>query len=251
MTPVLGSSTLLHRFGDRRGQVAVAHAELDRDETTVVFTVDVRGPGLWATMCVNWERGIRYPGLELSEPGYVDQDPVDHFGIVAQLRRQPQGDVEELFALDHLGERLAADGGLHDSFDIVDIDAVAGAELAVDLDLEIRLADDVKQADVFDSGHRFQDVRDPLAELLERVQIRADDLDRVGALDAGEGFFDVVADVLREVEVDARVALELLHQLLFDVLAARSAHPRACSRRDRPAVSAIPPSVSRERPSPG
>ena len=61
----------------------------------------------------------------IASAGYVHQDPVDDLGIVAELRRQAQGDVEELLAFDHLGECLATDGGLHDSFDVVDIHPMA------------------------------------------------------------------------------------------------------------------------------
>ena len=81
----------------------------------------------------------------------IDQDPVDHLGIVAQVGRQPQRDIEELFAFHHLRESFAADGRLHDLFDVGDVDAMPGAELAVDLDLEIGLADDVENADVLDA----------------------------------------------------------------------------------------------------
>ncbi len=53
-----------------------------------------------------------------------------------------------------------------------------------------------------------------LRQPLELGQIAAEDLDRVLALHAGDGFLDVVLDVLREVEVDAdELAIELLAQL--------------------------------------
>ena len=73
----------------------------------------------------------------------------------------------------------------------------------VDLDLEVGLADDVEQADVLDPRDRSagcSTTRWPVC--FEVRQIGADDLDRVGPLDARERLFDVVADELREVEVD-------------------------------------------------
>ena len=87
--------------------------------------------------------------------------------------------------------------------------------LAIDLDQEVGLADDVKHAHVLDPRHGLQDAGDALTQLLEFVQIGTDDLDRVGALDAGKCLFHVVADVLGEVEVDPGELLELLHQLSF------------------------------------
>ena len=49
---------------------------------------------------------------------------------------------------------------------------------------------------------------------LDRRQIAADDLHRVGAFDARERLFDIVLNVLRKVEVDTRqFVIELLLQL--------------------------------------
>ena len=58
-TPVLGIIRPCDGLGDGRGQVAIADAELDRDEPAVVLAVDVRAPGLCATMWVNCESGMR------------------------------------------------------------------------------------------------------------------------------------------------------------------------------------------------
>ena len=152
--------------------------------------------------------------------GNVDQDAVDDLGIVTQLGREPQRDIEQLFAFHHLGERFAADGCLHDFLDIGHVDAVARAELAVDLDFEVGLADDMEHADVFNPRHLLKILATFWPRLSKSMQIRADDLDRVGPLDAREGLFDVVADVLRKVEIDPGKLLEFLHQLFFDIFAA-------------------------------
>ena len=57
-------------------------------------------------------------------------------------------------------------------------------------------------------------------ELLEHVEIGADDLDRVGALHARKRLLDVVLDILREVEADAgqflgKFLLQLFGQLFL------------------------------------
>ena len=49
-------------------------------------------------------------------------------------------------------------------------------------------------------GTLAEDIHHPLAGLLERGEVGADELDGVGPLDAGEGLVDVVADELREAE---------------------------------------------------
>ena len=82
--------------------------------------------------------------------------------------RQPQDDVVELLPLDHLGEGPAADGHLDHRLDVGHVDPVAGAGSAVDLDLQVGLADDVEQPDVLDARDRLEDVDDPLAGLLQR-----------------------------------------------------------------------------------
>ncbi len=52
-----------------------------------------------------------------------------------------------------------------------------------------------------------------LGELLEHLEIRPDDLDRIGALHARQRLFDVVLDVLRKIKADAgQLFLELLLQ---------------------------------------
>ena len=104
-----------------------------------------------------------------SWPGDVDRDPADDLGVVAQVLGQPQDDVVELLPLDHLREGPAADRHLDDGLDVGHVDAVAGALVAVDLDLQVGLADDVEQADVLDPPDRLEDVDDPLPGLLQHV----------------------------------------------------------------------------------
>ena len=107
-------------------------------------------PGLCGSMCDQLlERNSR-PRLAV-RAGRIDRDPADDSGIVALAFGKPKHDVEELFALDHLRERPAADGDLHDGLDVRHVDPVAGALVAVDLDLEVGLADDVEQPRVVDA----------------------------------------------------------------------------------------------------
>ena len=59
-----------------------------------------------------------------------------------------------------------------------------------------------------------------VGEFFELDQVRADDLDRVGAFDAGQAFFDIVLNILREVQVDAgefgrELPLEILDQIVL------------------------------------
>ena len=63
-----------------------------------------------------------------------------------------------------------------------------------------------------------------VGQLFQLVEVGAEDLDRVVALDAGERLHDVVADVLREVPVDAgqlprQLGVHLLDQLVLGACA--------------------------------
>ncbi len=82
----LGILHLLDGFVDGRGQVAVAHAELDRDEPAVVLAVDIRGPGLVGDHVRQLRERNAVTRAVVRATGDVDQDPVDHLGIVAQAR---------------------------------------------------------------------------------------------------------------------------------------------------------------------
>ena len=122
-------------------------------------------PGLCGSILASCDSGIRAPGLP-SGPGTSTGRRAMSPGSSRRSMRQPQDDVVELLSLDHLRERLAADRHLDVGLDVGHVDPVAGAGLAIDLDLEVGLADDVEHADVLDPRYRPQDVGDPLAVLL-------------------------------------------------------------------------------------
>ena len=56
--------------------------------------------------------------------------------------REAQGDVEAPFALDHLAEGLAADGRIDDRLHVADVEVPPCALVAVDGQLQVRLAQD-------------------------------------------------------------------------------------------------------------
>src|SRR5271157_406677 len=180
-------------FVDGRLEVAAPDAELDRYEPAIVLAIDVRGSRLVGCDLGQLQERDSVARV-IAAAGNVNQDALDHQWVVALARRQAQDDIEKLLALDHLGEGLAADGHAHDLFDVGDAHAVARTELAIDLDFEVGLTHDVEHAHVLDSRDGFQDLDDALTRFLEDFQVVAVDLDRVGSLDSGERFLDVVAD---------------------------------------------------------
>ena len=159
----------------------------------------------------------RGPGRAVALGREVDRDPRDVLRVAAELARQTQHDVVEFLPLDHLRKRPAADCHLHDALDVGDAKPVPGARLAIEGDLQVWLAKDAEHADVHDAIDPPQRRRHGIANLLQRGQVAPEHLDRIGALHAGECLLDVVADQLREIEVESGELGKLMLQLRLDL----------------------------------
>ena len=72
--------------------------------------------------------------------GSGDEEIANVAGAGAVLGLHANDEVEKFFALDDLGGGLTADGGLHDGFDVGDVDAVAGDFGPVGVDDEAGLS---------------------------------------------------------------------------------------------------------------
>ena len=121
----------------------------------------------------------------------------------AVFRRQTDVEVELAIAFQHGGRRGAGHRRLDDGVDVAGIEAVARRLGAVDRDVEIRLPQHAEDAEIGHAADLLHLVQDLIGELFQDLEVGADDLDRVGAFDAGDRFLDVVLDILREIEVDA------------------------------------------------
>jgi hypothetical protein len=76
--------------------------------------------------------------------------------------------------------------------------------------------EDAEVRDTLDLGHLRPDLN---CERFQYLKVWSDNLDRIGAFDARQCFFNVVLDILREIEPDARQFLaELLLQLFRERL---------------------------------
>ena len=135
--------------------------------------------------------------------GDVHRDFQDSVLARTQSFRPAQRDVELLLALDHRRNRLAAHRRFDDRQHVVVARPVGLALVAIDGELQVRLALDAEDAHVLDAVDVFQDDLQSIRQPLQFVEVGSDDLDRVVALNAGQRFHDVVADVLREVPIDA------------------------------------------------
>jgi len=101
---------------------------------------------------------------------------------------------------------------------IAGIEAVAGGPAPIHRDVQIGLTKDPEYAEVGDAGDLVHLALDPYRDLFELCQVRTDDLDGIGAFDAGQAFLDVVLDVLGEVEADPGELLCEFGLQVFDQL---------------------------------
>ena len=98
---------------------------------------------------------------------------------------------------------LAADRRLHHRIHVARRKPVARRPHAVHVDANRGLAQRSQDREIRDSGYLCQHSGDLLRRFLQGLQIVAVHLDGVLAFDAGCRLFDVVLDVLREIEVHA------------------------------------------------
>ena len=197
---VLGDALL--RLGDGRAEIALAHAVFQRNEALAVLAIDVGGAGLQPHVGDVAQRDIGGRGLRIAVR-QGDRDRADGVDVVAIARRQPHGERGVDLALVDARHLLAADRRLHHGVDVADREAVARRLGAVDPHVEIGLAQQVERRRIDDARHLGELGLERFRQPFELAEIGAEQLDRILALHARHRLFDVVLDVLREVEIDA------------------------------------------------
>src|SRR5262249_7032857 len=190
---------LLLRLLDRAAEVTVAHAELDGQVALLSFAIDVRRPGDELDVRNLAERDLR----EAVGPLRNDPQILDRFDVLPELRRQSHHDGEMAVAarLVEIAGALPADCRLDRGIDVAGREADAGGPRSVDGDLYRRLAEPGEGRKIGDAGHGGQHALDLAGGVGQRLEIVAEQLDRVLAFDAGYRFGDVVLQILREVEL--------------------------------------------------
>ena len=213
------------RLDHGRTEVAVADAVFQRDEALAVLAVDIGRPADELDLAEIAEPDIGGRRFRIGVRK-CDRNRADGIDIPAEFRRQPHRQREDHLAFIDLGDFLTADRGLHHGIDVGDREAVARGLGAIDLDDEIGLAEQVEAGGVGDAADAGEFGLHGLGQPLQLIEVLAKNLDRVLALHAGNGFLDIVLDVLREVEIDAdEFAVELLAQLLDHVFFGQPCRP--------------------------
>src|SRR5207245_1094185 len=111
--------------------------------------------------------------------------------------------AEAPLAFEDVRDRAAARGRLDGVLDVLDVDRIPRRRLAVDDDLQLRLADEVIVVEIRDAADTGEHAGDLAGLRLQREDVEAVELDGQLTLHAGQRFVDVVLDRLREVHRDA------------------------------------------------
>src|SRR5208282_2714800 len=99
-------------------EVAPFHGKLNADVAGIILPIDEGSAGAFLDGGELRERNLLAGGS-----GNEEISDVARAGTI--LRLHSNKEVKEFFTLDDLRGGLSADGGLHDGFDVGDIDAVA------------------------------------------------------------------------------------------------------------------------------
>lgn len=120
----------------------------------------------------------------------------------------------------HGGRDRPPESRLHHRIDVAGVEAVARGFFPVDPDVQVRLAEQPENTEILDPADLCHLGLDLRGKGFKHLEVRSDDFDGVGAFDARQCLFDIVLDVLREIESDpgqflAEFLLQLLRQFLL------------------------------------
>ena len=134
--------------------------------------------------------------------------------------------IELPVALQHGGRHGAGHGRLHHGVHVPGIQPVSSGLDAIHFDIEIRLTDDVEDAEILHALDLLHLLQYLAGIFLQLVQIGADDFDRIGAFDARQRLLHVVLDVLREIEHHSgQRRIELRLQLRGELVLGHAGRP--------------------------
>ena len=184
-------------------EVASAHAVLDGDVARIPLAIDVGSAIFQFDLAELAERHALTGGRQ-------DPDIGDVFHRFAERRLITDGQIVTLFADQNLADGFAADRGLHCILHVADVDSEAVGGGAVHDEIHIRLAAYLKCAQIGHARNLAHHVLNLVGFGFEDLQIGPEKFDRQFALDAADGFLDVVGNRLRKIPVHAGKFVQLL-----------------------------------------
>ena len=178
------------RLLDRAAEVAVAHAELDRQIAFLALAIDIGGAGHELDVGDFVERDLGDAVRALR----ADAEVLDRFRVLPELRGEPHydGEVPVAAGLVEVAGGFAADSRSNRGIDVARRETIARRARPIDLDLHRRLAERCEDGEVGYAGHRSDHCLDLVGSVGQRLQIVAEQLDRVLAFDARYRLGDVV-----------------------------------------------------------
>ena len=184
-------------------QIAAFDAVLHSDVAGIVFAINKR-------RAVSLADSGQLAQRNLLSVGRADQQIPDLMGAAAKLRLHADHQIEQLFSLDDLGDRLPADRGRDHGFHVGDVDSVARNLVAIHIDQQAGLAKFAHHRQFGEARNFGQHVLDLDGFVLQHVQVGAIDFDRQRTLQPGQRFVHGIFRGLRVVEDDSGKGAEFL-----------------------------------------
>ncbi len=185
-------------------KIAAANAELDRNVALLLLAVD---EGRTRHQIDGRHLAQRYLCDLIGDwILYRDGQATNRLYALPVFRRQSNNQREVPVAplLIEIARSLSADGGLNGCIDVARGESITRGCLPIDVDTERRLPQRREYRKVGYTTYFAHRSFDLLCRFRQHDNVVADQLDRVLAFDAGYSLLDVILDVLREIEVDAR-----------------------------------------------
>ena len=185
----------------RAPQIPTPHTEFDRDEALRAFVVDPRGPGV---------QGDRRQFAQRDVGIAARRHWVSHLDFANAIHRRPElgpktdHHSELAITLEHGGCRRPTQRRLDYRTDVPHVQTVPRRFRAIHLDIKIGLAEDGKDSQIGHPPHLDQLVPHLRRQFLQSFQIRTNNFDRIGPFHSRNRLFDIVLNVLGEIEGHAR-----------------------------------------------
>src|SRR5262249_15130003 len=117
---------------DRTLKIPSADAELNREITSITFSVDKGRSGLFHHIRYLTQRNVTIRNID----GYIR----DVLGSASVFRKKTHNDIESPLAIQYLSYRLPSDGCLHDTVDVVRKHSIARGALTVNTNQKVWLS---------------------------------------------------------------------------------------------------------------
>src|SRR5208282_365723 len=158
-------------LGDGAAEVAAAYAELDRNVALRGLVIDEGCAGIDADGSELAQRNV---GRRAARGLICDRNIGDLLDTVAIFWREADREIELPIALQHRGCHGARHCRLDNGVHVARVEPIPGGSDAIDLDVEIRLTDDVENSDILHALDALHLLRYPAGVLLQHLEIRTE-----------------------------------------------------------------------------